>query len=601
MGLLQRACETYDANQQWAGVYREGHEVLPPIGHILTAADIEITLDIDGHFIQAAAVAKDAPKTLIPVTEESMGRTSSPCAHPLCDTLAYISPQNVEKHSLYLDALDKWRDSHYGHPILHAVSKYVHANTIIRDLENAGLLPKKEEEPFIRWRVAGLPDSEEACWRNSSLHSLFADYQTEQTNDKNADICMISGVMSIPALQHIKGIASLHGNAKLISSNDKRGFTYRGRFNTETESVCVGYLASQKAHNALRWLIGEQKTYYGGKAFLCWNPHGIPVPSVTDPFGSVVETDILSDFDIYRDRLKRTLSGCRTSIPDDEAIIIAVFDAATTGRLSLNYYSEMASSDFLNRLHDWDEHCCWFFGKQGILSPKLLTIVSCAFGTERVGNGSVHLEVDERIKAQQLLRLVACRVNRAAMPSDIKDALLHRASTPMAYEPSIRRMILSTACAVIKKYDHDRKGVNWEMALKPDKPDLSYQYGRLLAVLEKAEMDTYEPGNNRETNAIRMQAVFVQRPQYATARILEQVKKAYFPRLKPSSKLYYERLIGDIYEMIDAFPEEEQNRSLQDSYLMGYYLQRNELWKPKVHGDEQNIREETENDFAEQN
>ena len=44
MGLLQRAIETYDANTALIGVYRDGHEPLAPIGHILTSANIEITL-----------------------------------------------------------------------------------------------------------------------------------------------------------------------------------------------------------------------------------------------------------------------------------------------------------------------------------------------------------------------------------------------------------------------------------------------------------------------------------------------------------------------------------------------------------------------------
>ena len=37
------------------------------------------------------------------------------------------------------------------------------------------------------------------------------------------------------------------------------------------------------------------------------------------------------------------------------------------------------------------------------------------------------------------------------------------------------------------------------MMLDPKKKDLSYQFGRLLAVLEKAERDTYEDKETRET------------------------------------------------------------------------------------------------------
>ena len=39
-------------------------------------------------------------------------------------------------------------------------------------------------------------------------------------------------------------------------------------------------------------------------------------------------------------------------------------------------------------------------------------------------------------------------------------------------------------------------------------------FGRLLAVMEKIERDTYDKDEMREPNAIRMQAVFCERPYY---------------------------------------------------------------------------------------
>lgn len=119
------------------------------------------------------------------------------------------------------------------------------------------------------------------------------------------------------------------------------------------------------------------------------------------------------------------------------------------------------------------------------------------------------------------------------------------------------------------------------MSLEPKKQDRSYQYGRLLAVLEKAERDTYSSEESREPNAIRMQPVFSQRPQYASRTLWEQLKKAYLPRLSPASRAFYDRLIGEIVEQISLFPEAEANRPLADTYLLGYYLQRNELYQAK--------------------
>ena len=121
------------------------------------------------------------------------------------------------------------------------------------------------------------------------------------------------------------------------------------------------------------------------------------------------------------------------------------------------------------------------------------------------------------------------------------------------------------------------------MNLEPTKADRSYQFGRLLAILEKVERDTYGSDEEREPNAIRQQSVFCQRPLYAANNMERQLERAYFPRLKPNNREYYKRLIGQIMEEISAFPQEQWNLPLTETYLMGYYLQRNALYTAKEH------------------
>ena len=58
--------------------------------------------------------------------------------------------------------------------------------------------------------------------------------------------------------------------AKLISSNDSSGFTYRGRFTDDSQVAGLGFEITQKSHSALRWLLARQgKVFYvksGGRA-----------------------------------------------------------------------------------------------------------------------------------------------------------------------------------------------------------------------------------------------------------------------------------------------------------------------------------------------
>ena len=132
------------------------------------------------------------------------------------------------------------------------------------------------------------------------------------------------------------------------------------------------------------------------------------------------------------------------------------------------------------------------------------------------------------------------------------------------------------------------------MALEPEKKDRSYQFGRLLAVMEKAERDTYDSSEGREPNAIRMQSVFCQRPMYAAGIIEKQLEQAYFPRLNPGSRGWYKSIISQIMEMISQEPQESWNTPLEDSYLMGYYLQRSALYTKHNKDTEENEDEHAE-------
>ena len=112
MSLMQKAVATYDHFSHLAGIRQVNHAILTPVSHILQTTQIEITLHSDGDFAVATAVDE---KTVIPATEESASRTNTPCAHPLCDQLAYVAAGNEEKHRKYLSALSKWAESQYSH------------------------------------------------------------------------------------------------------------------------------------------------------------------------------------------------------------------------------------------------------------------------------------------------------------------------------------------------------------------------------------------------------------------------------------------------------------------------------------------------------
>ena len=120
------------------------------------------------------------------------------------------------------------------------------------------------------------------------------------------------------------------------------------------------------------------------------------------------------------------------------------------------------------------------------------------------------------------------------------------------------------------------------MTLEEKRADRSYQFGRLLAVLEKVERDTYREDETREPNAIRLQSRYFRGPLHTANLIERQLESAYFPRMKnPSARIWYRNLIGEIMGNLDGFSRAELEKPLEDTYLLGYYLQRSELYRSK--------------------
>lgn len=578
MGLFQRAVETYDFNISRVGIYYEGeNEPLAPVCHMIAKATIEITIDQEGRFISASPIDKQHEKTIIPVTENSASRSGTKAytrPHPLCDKLSYLSADE----NYYFSQLDKWANSHYSNPKLRAIVEYLRKKSILSDLNSFSV----KNDCFIRWSVVGLGEHSGPCWKDFDLFQSYINYYADQHKGKSS-VCMVTGEFAPTAHQHAKGIVALYGNAKLISANDSDGFTYRGRFTDESQVVTISYMASHKAHNALRWLIANQGTQgiFGGRTFLCWNPQGIRTGSPIQAFFSDSST-ILNRPSDYKSQLAATLISRRKELQlqGTEAAVIAVFDAATTGRLSLTYYNEISVSTFLERLCRWDEHCCWWNGKYGIQAPSIVQMVNCAFGTQREGKNNKRLETDDRVMKQELQTLLACRLSKSAFPEHIRASLVQRAGTPQAYEPMIWRGILYCACAAVQMTAFQQRGeeiMSWEL----DKPDRSFQFGRLLAVMERAEEDYYRltAETNRQTNALKMMSVFRQRPWTVYEQVNRQLNTAYLPRLKQWQRSRYQRLTGEIVAILSTFPESNLNRPLGDLYLMGYDLQRNAFFK----------------------
>ena len=316
MSWLPKLLATYDACK---GKEPEGSAPLMPICHSTQNAQIEIVLDGAGLFRRASVLEKVQGLTLIPCTEASGGRSGKkPVNHPLHDKLQYLAKDftfwggevtvgfakdPAEPYRDYLQSLLDWSAAD-PHPKLHAVLTYVQGGNVVADLIQAGILPvgddgkllktwnadktaapaifkvlapqQSPDDAFVRWRVEVGDDANSAPWMDEVLvGSWISHYQRSQAK---MGLCMATGLQTALAVQHPAKLRHGGDKAKLISANDSSGYTYRGRFTSDEEALGVGFVATQKAHNALRWLIERQGYRNGDQVFVAWEPTGKTIP-----------------------------------------------------------------------------------------------------------------------------------------------------------------------------------------------------------------------------------------------------------------------------------------------------------------------------------
>ncbi|MUG22336.1 type I-C CRISPR-associated protein Cas8c/Csd1 [Paenibacillus macerans] len=621
MSWLLHLYETYEANLDQVGKTvkkRSDREyTLLPVSHTTQNAHIEVTIDEDGDFLEARVLEKES--TLIPCTEESASRSGSKVApYPLHDKLSYVAGDFVKyggqiknpdevPFDKYIRNLEEWANSPYATEKLKCIYTYLRKGRLIEDLvaakiikldENGRLIEKWDdkykaklgEKPpifssgaaetssaFIRFNVF-TPDSPEDVWKDKAMFDSFIAFYNQKLGEQ--DVCFVTGETLPSTERHANKIRHAADKAKLISANDNSGFTFRGRFKTSREAVSISYEVSQKAHNALKWLIHRQGKTIDERVFLVWGNDNDPVPNTDEDIvdmerhlGREIEREPDTDKP-YADQVKRAIDGFRNDLTYQAEVNILVLDSATTGRMAVLYYRHLNKELYLNRLEEWHKSCAWehryrrdeekfvsFYG-----APATKDIAFAAYGPR----------ASEKIVKGLMERIIPCIVDKRTVPRDIVRSAFHRASNPVSMERWEWEKTLSIACALIRKMLLEQKE-EWNVPLNTESRDRSYLFGRLLAVADVLERGALGKDETRSTNAIRYMNSFAQNPS-RTWKTIQASLQPYQAKLGTKAT-YLSKMIDEI---ADQFKDVEFNNApLTEQYLLGFYSQRRELYKKK--------------------
>ncbi|HBL84978.1 MAG: type I-C CRISPR-associated protein Cas8c/Csd1 [Clostridiales bacterium GWF2_38_85] len=645
MSWVQKLSQTYDNCQSEVGVFYGNKTPLLPIYHSTQQAHIEVVIDTDSNYRRASVINdKNEATTIIPCTESSAWVANGRDPHLLFDKLKYIAGDyeqyTIEKSEFdkYIKNLEDWSNSEFGHPIVKIILKYLQRKSLIANLIHDGLLfvdennllinewkskdietplifkvTPKQTDAFVRFSIISSEgaDSLNIPWRDHSIWESHIKYQDSIKG--NNDYCYITGDYVPVSRLSPKKIRNTGDGAKLISGNDSSNFTFRGRFSTPNEAFNIGRETTEKAHDALRWLIAKQGTHNDSQAIVAWGTNNEKLPSICADSLTVASSlepdqDIAFTNEFFAEQFNRAINGYKSNLKDYNQAIIMGVDSATTGRLSIFYYREMFALDLISRIEKWHKKCTWKLeyrkvkngvddkGKDkydrvtfiGAPSPK--DIAEAAFG----------INAKDSLKKSIIERLLPCIVDGVHIPVDIMKNAARRASNPLSMDDWEYNKTLSIACALVRKYYNDKiNKEEWKLALDFENNDRNYLFGRILAYMRDIEESAlYQANESRYTNAEKLQNAFSQYPaKYCN--ILYKQLRPYLNRLGRKADFRESEMMSLISKLENnGF----NNTSLNETFLLGYSSQMNYFREQRMNNKKEsivnktNINDEGDND-----
>ncbi|OHB43476.1 MAG: type I-C CRISPR-associated protein Cas8c/Csd1 [Planctomycetes bacterium GWC2_39_26] len=448
-------------------------------------------------------------------------------------------------------------------------------------LNKKGEIENWQADSFIRWEVEIPDDKCSKVWEDKTLWDSWINYYSNIKQEKN--LCYVTGKELLGAEQHPAKLRNDGDKAKLISSNDTSGFTFRGRFTDAGQACGVGFEVTQKAHSALRWLISRQGYRNGDQAIVAWATSGAEIPDpLADPLAILGEDTLKSDdsdnVSVAQNlaiKLRQKIAGYKAALGDASGVVVMGIDSATPGRMAITFYRELTGSEFLERLERWHDACEWIHDYGYNRETKKHIRFVGAPAPKDIAEAAYGNKVDDKLKKSTVERLLPCIIDGQKIPRDIVDSAVRRACNRIGMEGWEWNKTLSIACALFKK---SNKKEGYSMALDESRKTRNYLYGRLLALADSLEQWALNKAReDRQTNAARLMQRFAEHP-YNTWRTIELSLSPYKARLGAQSQKR-QAMIDEVKNMFDT--EDFMNdKKLSGEFLLAYSCQR-EVLRPK--------------------
>ncbi|QDU57017.1 type I-C CRISPR-associated protein Cas8c/Csd1 [Aeoliella mucimassa] len=448
----------------------------------------------------------------------------SPAYEAFCSFLNYLTPNDSRVDTNKLG-------TYFGVFRLRGEQQYIH-----------------EESTIKKW------------WKDRWLEQELSKSSTQST-------CLVSGKLEPIAESHfpkIKGVKDKPGkpSEKYLVAVDKQfrsAESYGKRCNYNSP---VSQRAAFQYTTALNRLLDPamgRRFSIGDTSVVCWTAEPSPaedwVVEMFNPSPRAEDETELGKVKSVLDAISKGKYPTEFGPPDTPFYILGL--APNAARISVRFWHVSTVGQFVENLrkHFADLEICR--GPQDLPYPPLWRLLR-----ETVRDAKDIPDVMEGAVARALL-------TGGPYPQMFYTALLRRIRADR--EVRYVRAAALKAC-LIRIYEQEIP-----MSLDEERSDPAYQLGRLFAELEKTQEDAL-PGIN-DTIKDRYFGAASSTPATVFPRLI-RMNQHHLGKLEKGKRVYHERRIQQIADMLDSFPA---HFSLQEQglFAIGYYHQRQSLFTKK--------------------
>ena len=560
--------------------YYQRHGELPPLGYSIKKIRYIIVIDYDGTFLRVEDRGQDAS---FMVVKGANNITSGAYANVLWGKSKYMINFDPKTKKISKER-NKWFDCNYK-----KISSIVELYSGNNDFKAVKKFYDKQEFRKIEcdelWNDISQNDGLLMSFQIQGEFNIVAEkcldldnyIKKEFLNDIDVskdveDICLITGNKANPVLSVTMTPILNAGNGKLISFQKDMGFDSYGK--QQGLNAPISKKSEFYCFTALQHLLrndSKNKFLLGDRTFVFWSSSNNEWTKETESlfleiigFGNKDNPD--RHIDIIYKSFQSIFSGKKISSNNDKFYILglAPFNKA---RIGVIYWREINVKGFAENIqHHFDDmEIC--NNNKYIGLYDIINAISVKSNNDKKGKISPNMP-------EAVMKSI---IDGTPYPYSLFIACIRR------IRAETKREIFITRVAILKGYLNRLRNNNnkkLENMLDKTNDNIGYLCGRLFATLVRIEQVSK---NNYETSSIRERYMnsASTTPAAVYANLLN-LSIHHEEKLAPKSKVYYEKLKGEIIGRIstEGFPAHLDIND-QARFFVGYYHQRQDFFTKK--------------------